>query len=60
MNRVLHEPMRPFSRAGEREISREDRTFVLNIMKMDPRDRPTAQELLDDVWFKESDISEPP
>lgn len=55
MNRVLPEPMKPFSCAGEREISREDRTFVLNIMKMDPRDRPTARDLLDDVWFKESD-----
>ncbi|ORY14329.1 kinase-like domain-containing protein [Clohesyomyces aquaticus] len=27
--------------------------FVLKIMKLDPRDRPSAQELLRDEWFKE-------
>lgn len=33
------------------EICAEDRAFALRIMKLDPRDRPTAKELLQDVWF---------
>ncbi|MCJ1250603.1 hypothetical protein MMC30_007831 [Trapelia coarctata] len=52
MDSVPHEQMKPFSCAGEREILREDKNFVLNMMKMDPRDRPTAKELLEDVWFE--------
>ncbi|OAX77598.1 STE/STE20 protein kinase [Emergomyces africanus] len=37
----------------EREISDADKAFVLRIMKLDPRDRPTAVELLNDEWFNE-------
>jgi serine/threonine protein kinase len=40
-----------FSRISEREISTEDKEFVLRIMKLDPRDRPSAEELLEDKWF---------
>ncbi|KAH6720370.1 putative serine/threonine protein kinase [Leptodontidium sp. MPI-SDFR-AT-0119] len=29
-----------------------DRDLILKIMKMDPRDRPTAEELLQDPWFE--------
>jgi serine/threonine protein kinase len=51
MHRVPPEKMKHFGRAGEREISKEDKAFVLKIMKLDPRDRPTAKELLEDEWF---------
>ena len=44
--------MKPFERITEREISKEDKTFMLKIMKLDLRDRPTAKELLEDMWFE--------
>lgn len=52
MNDVPPERLRPFSLASQREISTEDIEFVLKIMKLDPRDRPTARQLLEDEWFK--------
>jgi len=45
--------MTPFALVTEREVSREDKEFICKIMKMDPRDRPTAEELLEDAWFKD-------
>lgn len=51
MHCVPREKMKPFGRITEREISKEDKAFVLKIMKLDPRDRPTAKELLQDEWF---------
>ncbi|KAJ0417874.1 serine/threonine protein kinase [Aspergillus carlsbadensis] len=45
------ETLRPFHRTTPREISAEDKEFVLKIMKLDPRDRLTAQALLGDEWF---------
>jgi serine/threonine protein kinase len=53
MNHVPPEKLRPFSRASQREILKEDKEFVLKIMKLDPRDRPTAKELLEDEWFSQ-------
>ncbi|KAF4624047.1 hypothetical protein G7Y89_g14130 [Cudoniella acicularis] len=47
---VPPEKMKPFVRVTEREIS-EDKAFVLKIMKLDPKNRPTAKELLEDEWF---------
>ncbi|EPE32179.1 Protein kinase-like (PK-like) [Glarea lozoyensis ATCC 20868] len=52
MNGVPLETMKPFRRVGEKEISKEDKEFVCRVMKMDPRDRPTAKELLEDEWFE--------
>lgn len=43
----------PFSRTAEREVCKKDKEFILKIMKMDWRDRPTTKELLEDEWFKE-------
>lgn len=43
--------MRPFYLTTSREICNEDKEFVLKVMKLDPRDRPSAQELLADGWF---------
>jgi hypothetical protein len=45
------ETLKPFHLTTEAEICKEDKEFVLKIMKLDPRDRPTAQELLEDKWF---------
>lgn len=53
---VIHEygpPERPFQRTSPIEVSPADKEFILKIMKLDPRDRPTAQQLLDDEWFVE-------
>lgn len=41
-----------FKRASSTEISNQDRDFLWNFMKLDPRDRPAAAELLEDEWFK--------
>ncbi|KAI0164014.1 kinase-like protein [Xylariaceae sp. FL1272] len=46
-------PRKPFSRVTEKEIPPADRDFLLKIMKLDPRDRPTAEQLLADEWFTE-------
>lgn len=51
MRGVPPEKMKPFRLITEREISKEDKTFILKIMKLDPRDRPTAKELLQNEWF---------
>ncbi|TVY34706.1 hypothetical protein LSUB1_G005774 [Lachnellula subtilissima] len=42
---------KPFARAEDKELAEEDRTFICRIMKLDPRDRPTARELLLDPWL---------
>ncbi|KAL9116969.1 MAG: hypothetical protein Q9187_006500 [Circinaria calcarea] len=42
---------KPFSMVQDRELIKEDREFICKIMKLDPRDRPTAEELLGDEWF---------
>ncbi|KMU76590.1 hypothetical protein CISG_05733 [Coccidioides immitis RMSCC 3703] len=36
------EKLRPFRLTTTQEIHQEDKEFVLKIMKLDPRDRPTA------------------
>lgn len=53
MSAVAPEKMKPFHYLSEREICIVDKAFVLKIMKLDPRDRPTAKELLQDEWFTE-------
>lgn len=53
MSVVPPEKMKPFQRLSEREISNEDKAFVLSIMELDPRDRPKVRELLQDEWFTE-------
>ncbi|KAK1948666.1 serine/threonine protein kinase [Colletotrichum sublineola] len=47
-------PDRPFRQVTRREIPPADRDFILKIMKLDYRDRPTADQLLKDEWFRES------
>jgi casein kinase II subunit alpha len=41
----------PFALAVDECLTEEDKKFILKIMKIDPRDRPTAMELLADKWF---------
>lgn len=53
MSVVPPKKMKPFQYLDEREICHADKAFLLKIMKLDPRDRPTAKELLRDEWFTE-------
>ncbi|KAJ0164685.1 hypothetical protein CTA2_455 [Colletotrichum tanaceti] len=46
-------PPKPFTVVTPREIPPADKEFLLKIMKLDPRDRPTAEDLLADEWFTE-------
>ena len=48
-----HILQKPFHLSEDTELSKEDRTFICKIMKLDPRDRPTAKELLQDEWFRQ-------
>jgi hypothetical protein len=34
------------------EFEEADKSFIMKIMKMDPRDRPRAEALLEDEWFR--------
>lgn len=45
---VLSEKLKPFKFIGEKEICDVDKRFVLKMMKLDPRDTPTARELSED------------
>lgn len=54
MENTRPESMRPFRNTTNREISEEDKQFVLRITKLDPRDRPSVQELLMDAYFQNS------
>jgi casein kinase II subunit alpha len=46
-----HDRIKPFYLAKDKCLTEEDKEFILKIMKFDPRDRPTAGELLEDKWF---------
>ena len=41
---------------SEKEICKEDKTFLWKIMKYDWRERPTAQQLLEDKWFEDGEV----
>jgi predicted HAD superfamily hydrolase len=43
----------PFALITEREVIKKDKEFILKIMKLDWRDRPTAKELLEDEWWEQ-------
>ncbi|OTA87221.1 hypothetical protein M434DRAFT_399591 [Hypoxylon sp. CO27-5] len=55
INVIHHEgPLeKPFHLIATKEVAPADKKFILKIMKLDPRDRPTAEELLADEWFTE-------
>jgi hypothetical protein len=43
----------PFRWITKREVCVQDRDFILGIMKLDYRDRPTAKEVLAHEWWEE-------
>ncbi|KAI1144251.1 STE/STE20 protein kinase [Hypoxylon sp. FL0543] len=51
MHLVPPSNMTPFRLVTEREVTKEDKEFILKIMQMDWRDRPTAKDLLQAEWF---------
>lgn len=51
METFPEDQVKPFRYIRESEICREDNDFLFQIMKLDPRDRPTAKDLLADKWF---------
>ena len=48
---IDHQKWKPFAKAEDKELAEEDRKFICRVMKLDPRDRTTAKELLQDPWF---------
>lgn len=42
---------KPFAQVEDEEITSEDKEFLCGIMQTDPRNRPTAKELLKHHWF---------
>ncbi|POS69472.1 serine/threonine protein kinase [Diaporthe helianthi] len=48
----LKESRTPFQSITDREISQEDKDFISWIMKLDPRDRPTAAAILSHDWWQ--------
>ncbi|KAE9378289.1 alpha/beta-hydrolase [Stipitochalara longipes BDJ] len=46
-----NQKQRPFKIIEDDCLTEEDREFLLKVMKLDPRDRPTARQLLQDKWF---------
>jgi hypothetical protein len=49
----LRDKRKPFLHVTEREICRKDKEFIAWFMKLDPRDRPTADEILAHEWWQE-------
>ena len=49
----------PFAMSVDGELARDERDFIIKMMKLDPTDRPTAKDLLQDDWFNtiESDCA---
>jgi serine/threonine protein kinase len=60
MEQCSPDTMSPFALKDSKEVSDADKAFLLRIMKLDPRDRPTAQELLQDQWFRVEDQGNAP
>jgi serine/threonine protein kinase len=50
MQNCPRESIKPFTLTSAREIYDEDKNFILKIMELGPRDRPSADELLKDPW----------
>lgn len=55
---IPHDKLTPFACITEREVRKKDREFILRIMKLDYRDRPTAKEILADEWWDDDDDDE--
>ncbi|KAK2026699.1 hypothetical protein LX32DRAFT_622157 [Colletotrichum zoysiae] len=54
-------PQRPLQRWSTKEIPSADNEFLRRVLRLDPRDRPTVEEILVDEWFaEESDDTREP
>lgn len=42
----------PFYLTTEREVIKRDNVFISKMTRLDWRDRRTAKELLDDIWWE--------
>jgi hypothetical protein len=42
----------PFASITDRHVAKKDKEFILKIMQLDWRDRPTAKEILEDEWWQ--------
>lgn len=51
-NEMPHECRKPFTKVSQTEVTTQDREYCCKIMKLDPRDRPMAKELLQEEWFQ--------
>jgi len=51
MEMIPMDKLTPFAWVSEKEVCKKDKDFILKIMKMDWRDRPSAKELLEDEWW---------
>lgn len=54
MQNIPPEKKKMFARISESELSKDDKEFVLRIMKLNPRHRLSAADLLQDEWFDKS------
>lgn len=52
MNRVGAN-RKPFGMIKDPEFNDDDKAVILRIMKLDPRDRPKVEALLEDEWFQQ-------
>jgi hypothetical protein len=46
-----NEKKKPSGQISEKEISKQDKESFLKIMRLDPRDRPSAAGLQQNEWF---------
>lgn len=46
-----NQKQRPFKLIEDDCLTEDDREFLLKVMKLDPRERPTAKQLLQNKWF---------
>jgi hypothetical protein len=52
MQTITTDDLPLFARVTERHLAAKDIEFIMKIMKLDWRDRPTAKELLEDEWWQ--------
>ncbi|KAF7955674.1 hypothetical protein EAE96_004600 [Botrytis aclada] len=52
MKAVPREKMKPLRMITQKEIPKVDNVFLQKILKLDPRDRPTAEQILEDEWWE--------
>jgi hypothetical protein len=57
MNGVAQSARKPFHLVKDKEFESENKEFIDEIMKLDPRERTTVQQLLEDRWFDNKHLS---